>query len=78
MIRLKYKIQGNNCFYGTMVEPEELVEKHTRKELDRIAREEGIDNPEGLPRKLAVAKKIVEKRRTDDYVKKPTGLYIED
>ncbi len=61
-----------------MVEPEELVEKHTRDELDEIAKEEGIEKPEQLPRKLAVAKEIVNARKRKDYVKKPTGLYIKD
>ena len=61
-----------------MEDPEELVDKFTRKELNKIAKEEGVENPEALPRKLAVAKEIVKARKTKEHIKKPVGLYIED
>lgn len=57
-----------------MDEPEELLEKHTREELDQIAKEKGVENPSTLPRKLAVAKKIVEKEKAEEYSDKPVGL----
>ncbi|MEF8833126.1 MAG: hypothetical protein V5A66_06395 [Candidatus Thermoplasmatota archaeon] len=57
---------------------QEMVYENTRKELNEIAREEGIDDPEELPRKMAVAKEILRARKVDEYVKKPTGLYIDE
>lgn len=57
---------------------EELVEEHTRKELNKIALEEGIKEPEDFPRKMAVAKEIVRARKAKEHVKKPTGLYISE
>lgn len=57
-----------------MEEPEELVEKHTRKELDQIAEDMGIKDPSSLPRKLAVAKAIIDKKKAEEYGNKPVGL----
>ena len=57
---------------------QELVDDNTRKELNRMAREEDIKNPEELPRKMAVAKEILRARKAKEYVDKPTGLYIEE
>lgn len=57
---------------------QEMVYENTRKELNEIAREEGIEDPEELPRKMAVAKEILKARKVDEYVKKPTGLYIDE
>jgi len=56
---------------------QELVDENTRKELNVLAREEGIKDPEELPRKMAVAKEILRARKANEYVNKPTGLYIE-
>ncbi len=58
-------------------EAEELVYQHTRKELDKIAREENIKNPKEYPNKMAVAKEIVKAKKAKEYVKEPTGLYFE-
>ncbi len=58
-------------------EAEKLVDENTRDELDEMAKELGIKDAQGLPRKMAVAKEIVRKRRAKEYAKKPTGLYIE-
>lgn len=54
-----------------------LVDENTRKELNEIARDEGIKKPDELPRKMAVAKEILKARKAKEYVDKPTGLYIE-
>ncbi len=59
-------------------EAKKLVEENTRKKLNDIARKEGIENPERFPKKMAVAKEIIEARKVKKYVKKPTGLYIDD
>ncbi|MFP4001375.1 MAG: hypothetical protein ACLFU5_05690 [Thermoplasmata archaeon] len=56
---------------------QELVDDNTRKELNEIAREEGIKNPDEFPRKMAVAKEILRARKAKEYVNEPTGLYIE-
>lgn len=61
-----------------MADVEELVDKHTRKELNEIAEEEGIKSPKSLPNKKAVAEKIVEAKETNKYTKKPVGLYIKE
>lgn len=60
-----------------MEDSEELVERYTRKELNEIAEEMGIKNPESLPKKLSVAKEIVKAEKTKKYIKKPIGLYLE-
>ncbi|MFO8110804.1 MAG: hypothetical protein R6U17_09860 [Thermoplasmata archaeon] len=57
-------------------EIETLVDKYTRKELNRLAAEEKIENPEGLANKTAVAEEIVKARKAKKYIKKPAGLYI--
>lgn len=56
----------------------ELVENNTRKELNLIAKEEGIERPKRFPKKMAVAKEILKNRKIKKHSKKPTGLYIED
>jgi len=56
----------------------ELVYENTREELNEMAREEGVEEPEELPRKMAVAKEILKARKVKKYVKKPTGLYIDE
>jgi len=56
----------------------ELVYENTREELNEMAREEGVEEPEELPRKMAVAKEILKARKVNKYVKKPTGLYIDE
>lgn len=64
-----------------MESAEELVENNTRKELNKISKEEGIEEPENrskFPKKMALAKEIVRSRKADKYAKKPTGLYIGD
>ncbi|MEF8874437.1 MAG: hypothetical protein V5A88_07190 [Candidatus Thermoplasmatota archaeon] len=58
-------------------EAEELVKENTREELNEMAREEGIKEPEDLPRKKAVAMEIVRARKAKEYVRRPTGLYFE-
>jgi len=42
-----------------MTDVETLVDSHTRAELDQIASEAGVDNPESLDSKTAVAEAIV-------------------
>ncbi len=59
-------------------EAQKLVYENTREELNEIAREEGVEEPEELPRKMAVAKEILRARKVEEYVKKPTGLYIDE
>lgn len=58
--------------------PEELVEKNTRKELNKIADKEGIKDPQSFPNKLSLAEEIVRAMKAKKYAKKPIGLYIED
>ncbi len=55
---------------------EELVNKYTREELDRIAVNEHISDPDKLPNKKTVALEIVKARKTKKYMKKPAGLYL--
>jgi len=55
-----------------------MVYENTREELNELAREEGVEEPEELPRKMAVAKEILKARKVKKYVKKPTGLYIDE
>lgn len=57
-------------------EVQKLVDENTRKELNDMAREEGIKNPERFPRKKAVAKEIIRAKKTKEHVKQPTGLYF--
>ncbi len=57
---------------------EKLVDENTRKELNEMAREEGIKSPKRLPRKRAVAKEIVKAKKAKEYAKEPTGLYFSD
>ncbi|MFW5946262.1 MAG: hypothetical protein ACOCSJ_04205 [Candidatus Natronoplasma sp.] len=57
---------------------QKMVYENTREELNRMAREEGVEEPEELPRKMAVAKEILKERKIKKYVKKPTGLYIDE
>lgn len=59
-----------------MEEVDELVDNHTREELDRIALNEGITNAESLPNKTAVAASIVKARKTKKYTREPVGLYF--
>ncbi|GEM_PF-2852409 len=54
-----------------------LVENNTRKELNDLAREKGIEEPEEYPRKMALAKEIVRVLKAKEYMKRPTGLYFE-
>lgn len=61
-----------------MEEVDELVKKYTRKELNRIALNEGVTEAESLPNKEAVASEIVKARKTKKYIKKPIGLYLAD
>lgn len=61
-----------------MEEVEELVNEFTRKELNRIALNEGVMEAESLPNKKAVASEIIKARKTKKYVKKPIGLYLEE
>ncbi len=61
----------------TEEEVEKLVEENTRKELNDIALEEGIQDPQSFPRKKAIAREIVKARRAKEHVKKPSGLYID-
>ncbi|MFP3872580.1 MAG: hypothetical protein ACLFVL_06850 [Candidatus Aenigmatarchaeota archaeon] len=56
---------------------EKLVAENTRKELNKMALEEGIKEPEEYPRKKAVAKEIVRARKAKEYVKRPMGLYFD-
>ncbi len=57
---------------------QKMVYENTREELNKMAREEGVEEPEELPRKMAVAKEILKARKIKKYVKKPTGLYIDE
>jgi hypothetical protein len=41
------------------VSAEQLVEQNDRESLDRLAEEAGVENPESLPNKQAVAEAIV-------------------
>jgi len=43
-----------------MTDVQTLVDSHTRAELDQIASEAGVENPESLDSKTAVAEAIVE------------------
>ncbi len=56
---------------------EELVNKYTRDELNRIAVNEHITDPESLPNKKTVALEIVKARKTKKYMRKPVGLYVD-
>ncbi|MBS3790781.1 MAG: hypothetical protein KGY66_07695 [Candidatus Thermoplasmatota archaeon] len=57
---------------------QKMVYDNTRKELNEMAREEGVKEPEELPRKMSVAKEILRARKVKKFVKKPTGLYIDE
>lgn len=59
-------------------EPEELVDEYTRKELNKIAEDIGIESPWSFQNKLSLAKEIVKVKKAEKHVKKPIGLYIED
>lgn len=56
---------------------EELIDKNTREELDKMALKEGIKNPKRFSRKEEVAREILKAKKAKKYVKKPTGLYID-
>lgn len=57
-------------------DPEELVEEYKRVELNKMAKNVGIDKPEKFPRKMDVAKEIARAKKARKYAKKPTGLYF--
>lgn|GEM_PF-3042380 len=59
-------------------EAEELTEKYTREELDRLALNMGIENADRLPNKKTVALEIVKARKTKDLTRKAVGLYWKD
>jgi len=59
-------------------EPEELVDENTRDELNKIAKEAGIEKPTSYKNKLSLAEEIVRAKKAKKYAKKPIGLYIED
>ncbi|MFO7792719.1 MAG: hypothetical protein R6W73_07055 [Candidatus Saliniplasma sp.] len=61
-----------------MKEPEELVDKYTRKELNKIAEDVGIESPWSFKNKLSLAEEIVRVKKAKKHVKKPIGLYIEE
>ncbi len=55
---------------------DELVEKYTREDLNRLALNLGVTGPEKLPNKKTVALEIVKARKTREYIRKPVGLYL--